>query len=942
MADNQNMIEDLKNQNELLLKTRNNYKSIKKLQSETQKTQEKINNLSESDVEYTDKLNKLKNELSKNQEKINQYQKENSGILKEVNKEYKNSVESMKQEAELHNSISEQLTTKSQQTSFVRNIENDIFKRKLDTLALERIQLDAIEKKKNYDDDIHNNIDKSVSMNSELNKLQEQQLKGANDLLNYDSSMFDVSEQKKAIQEQMQEVSSQIEKANEEGLNRKKEELQFVEKILQKEMATTKTIQNSNKVLAEKQNILNRQNKKVDNFIDLIEKGLGNIPIIGGLFNSLDFDSIRKKSKASIQDGIHGDLKGVNKGAKTAFGALAKGFKDAEINVLGFGIKLSKVNVLLGATTVALGVLTNMTLSYNNAQAETAKAMGITVDQSNKLFVSTAKVSESINEIGITTKELTKSMVELQASFGGVTITNARLLEDTTRLREELGIATENAMNLELIALQTGKNAGELANEVTNVTLSMEEQLGTSINLRSIMKDVSEIPPSITVAFKGSTEQLIRAVQKSKMLGMELSKVRDIGKGMLDIESSLKDEMEARVLTGRNLNLDMARQFAITGNISALQDELLKQAGSLSDFKEMDVIQQESFAKAMNMSVDEMTKLLSKAELNKKLGFDLQKISEDELEAKLRNNEITDEALKKQAEQEMRNRRALSLSETLGKIWEKFKDVLAIALAGPLGEFSNYLSLLLQDSDGLKNIFSNVGGILKGIVKGAMTLIPIFKGIFKVGEFLLPLFLPIIGVITGIARLLAGDITGGIYDIGAAIIGQLLGPIKIFGKIFGKIFENFPSIGKMFGKITGMFSKMKKAVVGFFSNIFGKIKEIPIIGSLIGMVTGSGDSSNSDQPNENIINNEYKTSKINDTVNNVTNNQNATESNSTKDLNNKLDKMIQLMTEMVSMNSQPAQLRLGNRVVSEMSELIRQKKDNTSGLDNTYGVNVSY
>ena len=57
--------------------------------------------------------------------------------------------------------------------------------------------------------------------------------------------------------------------------------------------------------------------------------------------------------------------------------------------------------------------------------------------------------------------------------------------------------------------------------------------------------------------------------------------------------------MEARVLTGRNLNLDAARQYALQGDTFKLQEELLNHDGSLEDFTKMNMVLQESMAKAI-------------------------------------------------------------------------------------------------------------------------------------------------------------------------------------------------------------------------------------------------------------------------------------------------------------------------------------------------------
>jgi hypothetical protein len=69
---------------------------------------------------------------------------------------------------------------------------------------------------------------------------------------------------------------------------------------------------------------------------------------------------------------------------------------------------------------------------------------------------------------------------------------------------------------------------------------------------------------------------LVAAAQKAKMLGMDLKKVQSIGDGMLDIESSLSAEMEARVITGKNLKGIFVGAFNETKGWEEVRDLILK------------------------------------------------------------------------------------------------------------------------------------------------------------------------------------------------------------------------------------------------------------------------------------------------------------------------------------------------------------------------------
>ena len=97
-------------------------------------------------------------------------------------------------------------------------------------------------------------------------------------------------------------------------------------------------------------------------------------------------------------------------------------------------------------------------------------------------------------------------------------------------------------------------------------------------------------------------------------LGTNLQGVQNISKGLLNFEDSISAELEAELLTGKELNLDKARQYALEGNIEGVAKEITKNIGSAADFGKMNVIQQEALAKAMGTSREELADMLIQQE----------------------------------------------------------------------------------------------------------------------------------------------------------------------------------------------------------------------------------------------------------------------------------------------------------------------------------------
>ena len=112
-------------------------------------------------------------------------------------------------------------------------------------------------------------------------------------------------------------------------------------------------------------------------------------------------------------------------------------------------------------------------------------------------------------------------------------------------------------------------------------------------------------------------------------MGLSLGNVADIASNLLDFESSIESQMEASVLLGRQLNLDKARELALTGDLAGLAEEVKNQVGSQAEFEAMNVIERQSLAKAIGVSVADLGKIVAgektSAELAEKKAEELEK-----------------------------------------------------------------------------------------------------------------------------------------------------------------------------------------------------------------------------------------------------------------------------------------------------------------------------
>jgi hypothetical protein len=200
---------------------------------------------------------------------------------------------------------------------------------------------------------------------------------------------------------------------------------------------------------------------------------------------------------------------------------------------------------------------------------------------------------------------------------------------------------------------------------------------------------------------------------------MTLEQTAKIGDSLLNWESSINSELDAELLTGKQLNLERARAAALSGDQAALAEEIAKNVGTAADFAKMNVLQQNALAAAVGMTSDELGNTLQKREAAIASGKSLAQINEEEAK----------KALERQSIQDKFNASILKLQDFFGNL-----------IAGPVGQLLDVMTKVIGlVSDVLQPVLSVVftplmwaaqllekmGGSLKYIVGLAIA----YKGI---------------------------------------------------------------------------------------------------------------------------------------------------------------------------------------------------------------------
>lgn len=347
----------------------------------------------------------------------------------------------------------------------------------------------------------------------------------------------------------------------------------------------------------------------------------------------------------------------------------------------------------------------------DNQATQMGKSLGISKESAMGMRKEMQAYAIASGDSFVTGERLSKAQDELVEQLGIAVDFGNKEREAFARLTELTGLSAENAGKLAQSSAVTGASTEEYVSNLRVAGMYAQHANKIHISDKELLSSVAKLSAGILIKFQNNPKALAQAVVQAKALGLSLEQVNKTGDSMLNWESSIENELEAELITGKQLNFEKARAAALTGDQATLMAEMKEQAGSLAEYQDMNVIAQESLAKAFGMSRDEMADMLMKQETIAKYGDAAAKLNKDQIEYMKSHNMSAEEMLNK-----VENQR--STQEKFNDLMTKFQETLAAIAEGPLGTMFNLFAGILENANAMKVIV----GAIAAIYGGAMVI----------------------------------------------------------------------------------------------------------------------------------------------------------------------------------------------------------------------------
>ena len=271
-----------------------------------------------------------------------------------------------------------------------------------------------------------------------------------------------------------------------------------------------------------------------------------------------------------------------------------------------------KANPMVLIASAIVGLI-KMMLEVGNAAAEIGRNLGVGAKEARA-------INQSFNSIAANSKDFTQTAAKIGQAMNlineglgtSATLFGGALLDTMSTLQNRMGLTADATFGLYQAASLSGKSMEETYLSAFATSAEVGKQTGILLNHKSILEETGKTTGQIRAQLGGSSDAIQSAIARARVFGMELKEVAAAGKQLLDFEQSISAELEAELITGKQLNLEKARLAALTGDYELLTEEINANVGDFSEFSKLNVLQQEQLARAVGMEADQLSNVLMK------------------------------------------------------------------------------------------------------------------------------------------------------------------------------------------------------------------------------------------------------------------------------------------------------------------------------------------
>jgi hypothetical protein len=378
----------------------------------------------------------------------------------------------------------------------------------------------------------------------------------------------------------------------------------------------------------------------------------------------------------------------------------------------------------------AVDILTTGLIDVSNQTTQFQRDLGLSADKANQLRDRLGDIALLSGETSLNTTTVVNAFEALNSLGTANVAFNDELLKQVGLLETQLGMSANQQARFGFESLKSGKSVNDIFDDSIATIGAVGKVTGLELNRLKVVQEAASVTGEIRAQLGFSIENISEAIAMTKSFGMTLADVSGVANNLLDFQSSIAAELEAELFTGKQLNLERARYFALTGDLGKLSEEIKNNVVDEYEFAQMNTLERRKYANALGMSVDQLSDMI----------FDMKTLER-----------LEQEALDRGDKDLAQNLRALSLQQEFALLVEKIQQSLVALADGPIGTLAKMLVNLMDSTTTVFTTFGLIAGIqVGGLIAQFVKMIKIMRSAAIAGGVAQAFFNPA-GIVLSIA-----------------------------------------------------------------------------------------------------------------------------------------------------------------------------------------------
>ena len=260
----------------------------------------------------------------------------------------------------------------------------------------------------------------------------------------------------------------------------------------------------------------------------------------------------------------------------------------------------------IGLLVEAVKMIWEIFTGAQKQSVEIARNMGVTRESANDIRDSYQDIALKSGETYVNTTNLIKAQLELTSQLQSAAGASEKTLLAQTFLTERMKMSGDAAAVLSARSEAIGENAEYTVDQMMHQNALDVKRQKSFLTQGQLLKAVSKTTGEIAAYFGYSNKAIAEGIKKVNQFGLGLQEAKNISEALLNFESSIANELELELLSGKEFNMEKARVLALTGHQAEATEEVMKQMQKMTAEQRRQPMLLEATSKLLNLSKDQI------------------------------------------------------------------------------------------------------------------------------------------------------------------------------------------------------------------------------------------------------------------------------------------------------------------------------------------------